>query len=106
MNQVKKMFCLDCNNKNQWLRVRRGKSEGESLESQAITRLSCSARGNPPPTLYWTMDGKIIKNSATTRIISKNLSKFLRKSILKLKPSVVNRSVKLQCHAFNQYGYT
>jgi len=104
LNQVKKFFCQDCNEKS-WLRVRRGKSEGESSDSHTNTRLSCSARGNPPPTLYWTMDGKIIQNSATTRIISKNLSKFLRKSILKLKPSVANRSVKLQCHAYNQYGF-
>jgi len=70
------------------------------------TRLSCSARGNPPPTLYWTMDGKVIENTPSTRIITKNLSKFLRKSILKLKQSVSNRSVHLQCHAFNSYGHT
>ena len=35
-----------------------------------------------------------------------SLSKFLRKSILKLKPSVTNKSVKLQCHAYNEYGHT
>jgi len=74
--------------------------------NKGSTRLSCSARGNPPPTLYWTMDGKVIENSASTRIITKNLSKFLRKSILKLKQSVSNRSVHLQCHAFNSFGHT
>ena len=35
-----------CNlgNEKSWLRVRRGKSEGESLDSHTSTRLSCSAR--------------------------------------------------------------
>lgn len=91
--------------------------EPRSLQSEPVqkkkkggnkgnTRLSCSARGNPPPTLYWTMDGKVIENSPSTRIITKNLSKFLRKSILKLKQAVSNRSVHLQCHAFNSYGHT
>ena len=28
-------------------------------------------RGNPPPTLYWTMDGKIVRNTHQTRIITK-----------------------------------
>eukprot|EP00092_Neocalanus_flemingeri_P011357 GFUD01012238.1.p1 GENE.GFUD01012238.1~~GFUD01012238.1.p1 ORF type:complete len:503 (+),score=40.13 GFUD01012238.1:438-1946(+) len=83
----------------QTLKKKKGGNKGN-------TRLSCSARGNPPPTLYWTMDGKVIKNSPSTRIITKNLSKFLRKSILKLKQSVSNRSVHLQCHAFNSYGHT
>ena len=66
-------------------RVRRGKV---SSRGQTNTRLSCSARwvevrsgrhfldfnvfrGNPPPTLYWTMDGKIVRNSHETRIITK-----------------------------------
>ena len=35
------------------------------------TRLSCSARGNPPPTLYWTIDGRVLENSAATRIVTK-----------------------------------
>jgi len=82
--------------------IQRKKKNG----NKGNTRLSCSARGNPPPTLYWTMDGKVIENSPSTRIITKNLSKFLRKSILKLKHSVSNRSVHLQCHAFNSYGHT
>ena len=30
----------------------------------------------------------------------------MMKSILKLQPSVSNRSLKLQCHAYNQYGHT
>lgn len=97
------MFCPDCDSETERVRVRRGKQRrGDTIN----TRLSCSARGNPPPTLYWTMDGKIIKNSQSTRIITKNLSKFLRKSILKLKPTVTNKSVKLQCHAYNEYGHT
>lgn len=70
------------------------------------TRLSCSAKGNPPPTLYWTMNGKIINNSTSTRITTKNLSKFLRKSILRLRGSVSRSSVHLQCHAYNAYGHT
>jgi len=93
----------------------RGKVREEVKEEQkpkkkrgnkGSTRLSCSARGNPPPTLYWTMDGQVIENSPSTRIITKNLTKFLRKSILKLKQSVSNRSVHLQCHAFNSFGHT
>ena len=54
------------------------------------TRLSCSARfinnsfslfifsynlisnrGNPPPTLYWTLNGKVVQNSESTKIITK-----------------------------------
>jgi len=70
------------------------------------TRLSCSARGNPPPTLYWTIDGRVIQDSPNTRIVTKNLSKFLRKSVLKLRGSVQSSSVHLQCHAFNSYGHT
>ena len=35
-----------------------------------------------------------------------SLSKFLRKSVLKLKPSVTNRSLRLQCHAYNEFGHT
>ena len=53
------------------------------------TRLSCSARfinnffsllmlhnlisnrGNPPPTLYWTLNGKVVQNSVSTKIITK-----------------------------------
>jgi len=99
----------------QKVRVRRGKvqqvvEESPSGESKPkvrqTTRLSCSARGNPPPTLYWTIDGRVIENKPNTRIITKNLSKFLRKSVLKLKGSVQKSSVHLQCHAFNSYGHT
>ena len=35
-----------------------------------------------------------------------SLSKFLRKSTLKLKQSVSKRPVHLQCHAYNSYGHT
>ena len=41
-----------------------------------------------------------------TNIFLCSLTKFLRKSILKLKQSVSNRSVHLQCHAFNSFGHT
>lgn len=73
---------------------------------RSTTRLSCSARGNPPPTLYWTLNGKVIENSQNTKITTKNLSKFLRKSVLRLKGSVSRSSVHLQCHAYNAYGHT
>ena len=55
------------------VRVRRGRVQGAAGEEKekTNTRLSCSARGNPPPTLYWTMDGKIVKNTHQTRIITK-----------------------------------
>ena len=53
------------------VRVRRGKAAGGGGKEKTGTRLSCSARGNPPPTLYWTMDGKIVKNTHQTRIITK-----------------------------------
>jgi len=132
MREVKSILCLDCrgdHDLSQRVRVRRGKggqhtpptksARGKSKDevkgeqkpkkkkgNKGSTRLSCSARGNPPPTLYWTMDGKVIENSPSTRIITKNLTKFLRKSILKLKQSVSNRSVHLQCHAFNSFGHT
>ena len=53
------------------VRVRRGKAAGGEEKEKTNTRLSCSARGNPPPTLYWTMDGKIVRNTGTTRIITK-----------------------------------
>jgi len=96
-------LCKDSQRRQKRVRVRRGKS---SSRTDTNTRLSCSARGNPPPTLYWTMDGKIVRNSHETRIITKNLSKFLKKSVLKLKPSITNRSLKLQCHAYNEYGHT
>jgi len=93
----------------QKVRVRRGKvhqvPSGEPKVRQT-TRLSCSARGNPPPTLYWTIDGRVLENSAATRIVTKNLSKFLRKSVLKLRGSLQQSSVHLQCHAFNSYGHT
>lgn len=109
LSELDRLFCPDCDSDKERVRVRRGKQRrGDTINkiNKINTRLSCSARGNPPPTLYWTMDGKKIKNSASTRIITKNLSKFLRKSILKLKPSVTNKSVKLQCHAYNEYGHT
>ena len=69
-------------------RERRGK-ERFSKRPGVGTRLSCSARfndnkhlskhvlnynlnrGNPPPTLYWTLNGKVIQNSASTKIITK-----------------------------------
>ena len=35
-----------------------------------------------------------------------SLSKFLRKSVLKLRGSLQQSSVHLQCHAFNSYGHT
>lgn len=122
MREVKSILCDDCreeHEQSQRVRVRRGK--GVQKEAQSVieegkvrkrrvnkrtTRLSCSAKGNPPPTLYWTMDGKVIENSPTTKIVTKNLSKFLRKSTLKLKQSVSKRPVHLQCHAYNSYGHT
>lgn len=91
---------------NESKEVKHPQKQKKKKGNKGNTRLSCSARGNPPPTLYWTMDGKVIENSPSTRIITKNLSKFLRKSILKLKQSVSNRSVHLQCHAFNSFGHT
>jgi len=93
----------------QKVRVRRGKvQQAPSVEPKVrqTTRLSCSARGNPPPTLYWTIDGRVLENSPSTRIVTKNLSKFLRKSVLKLRGSLQQSSVHLQCHAFNSYGHT
>jgi len=78
----------------------------DRVGKKSRTRLSCSARGNPPPTLYWTMNGKKIENSPNTRIVTKKLSKFLRKSVLRLKGSVSRSSVHLQCHAYNAYGHT
>lgn len=94
----------------QKVRVRRGKVQQASSKPEPrvrqTTRLSCSARGNPPPTLYWTIDGRVLENSSQTRISTKNLSKFLRKSVLKLRGSVQKSSVHLQCHAFNSYGHT
>jgi len=93
----------------QKVRVRRGKvHQVPSAEPKVrqTTRLSCSARGNPPPTLYWTIDGRVLENSAATRIVTKNLSKFLRKSVLKLRGSLQQSSTHLQCHAFNSYGHT
>lgn len=91
------------------VRVRRGKAPSPRAPSPRVhqtTRLSCSARGNPPPTLYWTVDGRVLENSPATRILTKNLSKFLRKSVLKLRGSVQQSAVHLQCHAFNSYGHT
>ena len=43
----------------------------QSPHVRQTTRLSCSARGNPPPTLYWTSDGRVLTDSHTTRIITK-----------------------------------
>lgn len=68
-------------------------------------RLTCSARGNPPPTLYWTMNGHILHNSHAAKIVTKKISKYLRKSILKLQ-GPVNASIHVQCHAYNSYGHT
>lgn len=98
LNQLKIILCDNCG------RAKNREKRGRDTWSQG-TRLSCSARGNPPPTLYWTLNGKVVQNSVSTKIITKNISKFLRKSILKLKPSISNRSVKLQCHAFNDFGH-
>lgn len=64
-------------------RVRRGKEGNRTEEEEekrrrrrrekkmGVTRVSCSARGNPPPTLYWTMNGQTIKNAYTSQIITK-----------------------------------
>ncbi|XP_023322014.1 pro-neuregulin-2, membrane-bound isoform [Eurytemora carolleeae] len=67
-------------------------------------RLTCSARGNPPPTLYWTMNGELIKHSQQSRIKTKKISKYLRKSVLKLE-GPIDSSIHVQCHAYNSYGH-
>jgi len=79
--------------------------EGKEQKSRKMTRLSCSARGNPPPTLYWTMDGIKVTNSQTTRIITKKISKYLRKSILKMRGHLHEESSRLKCHAQNSLGH-
>lgn len=82
---------------------------GASLARQysgEVMRLSCSARGNPPPTLYWTMNGALVENTPYTRIHTKKISKFLTKSVLKLRGPVERSAVHLQCHAFNSHGHT
>lgn len=104
LDQLKSILCNNCvigkmKNQERRRREKLSKRPGEG------TRLSCSARGNPPPTLYWTLNGKVVQNSESTKIITKDISKFLKKTVLKLKPSISNGSVKLQCHAFNDFGH-
>ena len=66
----------------------RGKKKNKGRRGRKRIRLSCAARfndiafsfffinimfnrGNPPPTLYWTLNGKVVQNSVSTKIITK-----------------------------------
>jgi len=111
MRAAKNILCPDCGReRSKGGRTRHSRHNREEFrvvkqENKSPIRLSCSARGNPPPTLYWTMNGRLVNHSPHTKINTKKISKYLLRSVLRLS-GPVNSSVRVQCHAYNSYGHT
>ncbi|ELT88536.1 hypothetical protein CAPTEDRAFT_221071 [Capitella teleta] len=73
---------------------------GESLE------FHCRARGNPPPTLKWTIDGLDPDHIQRPRLhISEDKETLYLRDVCKVCPGLSTDLMVVQCNASNSHGY-